>query len=380
MPWKEVSAVELREEFVMLASVEGSCFRELCRRYGISPTTGYKWLSRHTSEGRAGLADRSRRPLSSPRRTAQEIEERVLALALALREQHPAWGGRKLRRRLQDLGLEAVPSASTITAILRRHGRLEAVDPSKHRAFLRFEHAAPNDLWQMDFKGHFAMSRGRCHPLSLIDDHSRFSPGLEACANEQADTVRERLTGIFRRYGLPRRILADNGAPWGDDRESRQTRLTVWLLRLDIAVSHGRPYHPQTQGKAERFHRSLADEALAGPPLRDLAECQKRFDDWRHVYNAERPHQAIGLEVPLRRYKPSPRPFPERLAPIEYDSADIVRKVDVNGRLSWRARSFPVGKALQGQAVAIRPTIDDGRYTVFLGHHAVATIDLTKTT
>ena len=376
MPWKEVSAVELREEFVILASVEGSCFRALCRRYGISPTTGYKWLSRHTSEGRAGLADRSRRPLSSPRRTAQEIEERVLAL----REQHPAWGGRKLRRRLQDRGLEAVPSASTITAILRRHGRLEAVDPSKHRAFLRFEHAAPNDLWQMDFKGHFAMSRGRCHPLSLIDDHSRFSPGLEACANEQADTVRERLTGIFRRYGLPRRILADNGAPWGDDRESRQTRLTVWLLRLDIAVSHGRPYHPQTQGKAERFHRSLADEALAGPPLRDLAECQKRFDDWRHVYNAERPHQAIGLEVPLRRYKPSPRPFPERLAPLEYDSADIVRKVDVNGRLSWRARSFPVGKALQGQAVAIRPTIDDGRYAVFLGHHAVATIDLTKTT
>lgn len=299
---------------------------------------------------------------------------------LALREQHPAWGGRKLRRRLQDLGLETVPSASTITAILRRHGRLEAEASSKHRAFLRFEHAAPNDLWQMDFKGHFAMSRGRCHPLSLIDDHSRFSPGLEACANEQAETVRERLTGIFRRYGLPRRILADNGAPWGDDRESRQTRLTVWLLRLDITVSHGRPYHPQTQGKAERFHRSLADEALAGPPLRDLAECQKRFDDWRHVYNAERPHQAIGLEVPLRRYKPSPRTFPERLPPLEYDSADIVRKVDVNGRLSWRARSFPVGKALQGQAVAIRPTIDDGRYTVCLGHHAVATINLNKTT
>ena len=376
MPWKEVSAVELREEFVMLALVEGSCLRELCRRYGISPTTGYKWLARHAAEGRAGLADRSRRPLSSPRRTAREIEERVLAL----RERHPAWGGRKLRRRLQDLGLEAVPSASTITAILRRHGRLEAADSAKHRAFLRFEHAAPNDLWQMDFKGHFAMSRGRCHPLSLIDDHSRFSPGLEACANEQADTVRERLTSVFRRYGLPRRILADNGAPWGDDRESRHTRLTVWLLRLDIAVSHGRPYHPQTQGKAERFHRSLAAEALAGPPPRDLAECQKRFDDWRHVYNAERPHQAIGLEVPLRRYRPSPRPFPERLASLEYDSADIVRKVDVNGRLSWRARSFRVGKALQGQAVAIRPTIDDGRYTVCLAHHAVATIDLNKTT
>ena len=376
MPWKEVSAVELREEFVMLALAEGSCFRALCRRYGISPTTGYKWLDRYSAEGRAGLADRSRRPSRSPRQTAPEIEERVLAL----RDRHPAWGGRKLRRRLQDLGLEGVPSASTITAILRRHGRLEAADAAKHRAFVRFEHAAPNDLWQMDFKGHFALSQGRCHPLTLIDDHSRFSPGLEACADEQSGTVRERLTGVFRRYGLPWRMLADNGPPWGDDRESRHTRLTVWLLRLGIAVSHGRPYHPQTQGKAERFHRSLAAEALADPPPRDLAECQRRFDAWRQVYNAERPHQAIGLAVPLQRYSPSARPFPETLPPLEYDSSDIVRKVDRAGSLSWRGRRFRVGKALQGQAVAIRPTISDGRYDVCLGRHAIAIIDLTEAT
>ena len=374
MPWKEVSAVDLREEFVMLARDEGSCFRALCRRYGISPTTGYKWLGRHAAEGRAGLVDRSRRPLSSPRRTAREVEARVLAL----RDRHPAWGGRKLRRRLQDLGLDAVPSASTITAILRRNGRLDDAVADRHRAFVRFEHAAPNDLWQMDFKGHFALSQGRCHPLTLIDDHSRFSPGLEACADERASTVRERLTGIFRRYGLPWRILADNGAPWGHDRECRHTRLTIWLLRLDIAVSHGRPYHPQTQGKAERFHRSLAKEVLAGPSPRDLAECQRRFDAWRHVYNAERPHQAIALAVPLQRYRPSVRPFPESLPPLDYDSADIVRKVDTTGRLSWRGRSFRVGKALQGQAVAIRPTITDGRYDVCIGRHAVASIDLSE--
>ena len=376
MPWKEVSAVDLREEFVMLARVEGSCFRALCRRYGISATTGYKWLARYAAEGRAGLVDRSRRPLNSPRRTAREIEERVLAL----RDRHPAWGGRKLRRRLQDLGHEAVPSASTITEILRRNGRLDETVADRHRAFVRFEHGAPNDLWQMDFKGHFALSQGRCHPLTLVDDHSRFSLGLEACADEQASTVRERLSAIFRRYGLPWRMLVDNGAPWGDDRESRHTWLTIWLLRLGIAVSHGRPYHPQTQGKAERFHRSLAEEVLAGPPLKDLAECQKCFDAWRHVYNAERPHEAIGLAVPLQRYRPSSRPFPESLPPLDYDSADIVRKVDITGRLYWRGRPFRVGKALQGQAVAIRPTITDGRYDVCIGAHAIATIDLKQKT
>ena len=376
MPWREVSAVDQREEFVMLACCEGSCLRELCRRYGVSPTTGYKWLARHASEGRAGLVERSRRPRVSPGRTAGAMEERIVAL----RDRHPVWGGRKLRRRLQQLGAEAVPSASTITAVLRRHGRLDAAAAAGHRAFIRFEHAQPNDLWQMDFKGHFALARGRCHPLTVLDDHSRFALGLEACSDERAGTVRDRLTGVFRRYGLPWRILADNGAPWGDDADSRHTRLTVWLLRLDVALSHGRPYHPQTQGKVERFHRSLVAEVLAGPPPGDLADCQRRFDAWRHIYNAERPHQAIALAVPLERYRPSPRPFPETLPPIEYDSAEIVRRVDDNGCLSWHNRRFRVGRALQGQAVAIRPTIDDGRFNVCLGRHTLATIDLTEAT
>ena len=372
MPWKEVSAVELREEFVMLAQAEGSNLRELCRRYGVSPTTGYKWLARHAATGRTGLIDRSRRPRASPGRTPPQVENRILAL----RDRHPAWGGRKLRRRLQQLGEDRVPSASTITAILRRHGRLDATAATKHRAFIRFEKPAPNDLWQMDFKGHFAVPAGRCHPLTVLDDHSRFALGLEACADERATTVQERLCGIFRRYGLPWRILVDNGAPWGDDADSRYTRLTVWLLRLGVAVSHGRPYHPQTQGKIERFHRSLAAEVLTGPPPRELADCQRRFDAWRHVYNTERPHEAIGLLVPLERYRPSPRPFPDILSPVEYDSADIVRRVDQDGRLSWRNQRFRVGKAFQGQPVAIRPTEDNGRFDVYFARHPIATIEL----
>jgi transposase InsO family protein len=373
MPWREVSAVDLREEFVMLALREGSNVRALSRRYTISPTTGYKWLGRYAQAGRAGLSDQPRRPRASPRRTPAAMEERIVAL----RDRHPAWGARKLARRLCDLGVGDLPSLSTITEILRRHGRLDAAQADKHRAFIRFEHAAPNDLWQMDFKGHFALRTGRCHPLTVLDDHSRFAPGLEACADEQGKTVQHRLSEIFRRYGRPWRMLMDNGAPWGDDRDNPHTALTVWLLRLDIAVSHGRPYHPQTQGKAERFHRSLVAEVLGGVPLADLADCQRRFDAWRQIYNCERPHEGIGLDVPIARYAPSPRAFPETLPPLEYDSADIVRSVDANGRICWRGRSFPVGKAFRGQRVAIRPTTSDGRFDVCLGAHPIASIELT---
>ena len=372
MPWKEVSAVDLREAFVMLALAGGCNARELYRRFGISPTTGYKWLARHAGEGRAGLHDRSRRPEHSPGRTPAALEARVLAL----RDEHPAWGGRKLRRRLQDLGVTEMPSASTITGILRRNGRLNNEGANRQRPFLRFEHAAPNDLWRMDFKGHFAAGRGRRHPLTVRDDHSRFSVCLEARADERGTTVRERLTAAFRRYGLPWRILADNGAPWGDDAASPHTWLTVRLLRLGVATSHGRPYHPQTQGKAERFHRSLAAELLAHQPFADLAHCQRRFDAWRHVYNSERPHEAIGLAVPIPRYRPSPRPFPESLPPVEYDSADSVRRVDAAGNLYFRNRTFRIGKAFRGYRVALRPAIQDGCFNILFTGHPVATIKL----
>jgi transposase InsO family protein len=372
VPWKKVSAVDLREEFVMLAQQDASNVRALCRRYAVSPTTAYKWLARHAAEGRAGLVDRSRQPHASPGRTSPAMEERIVAL----RDRHPAWGGRKLHRRLIDLGMAAVPSPSTITAVLRRHGRLDANEAVKHRAFIRFEHAAPNDLWQMDFKGHFALRAGRCHPLTVLDDHSRFALGLEACADERWTTVQAQLAKLFRRYGLPWRILVDNGAPWGSDADRRDTRLTVWLLRLDIPVSHSRPYHPQTQGKAERFHRSLMAELLTRQPLVDLDDCQRHFDAWRQIYNAERPHEGIELQVPLARYRPSPRSFPETLPPIDYATSDIVRTVDAEGRISFRNRSFRIGKAFRGHRVALRPAPEDGQFNVCFGRHPIASIDL----
>jgi transposase InsO family protein len=374
MSFAEKSVMSLREEFVRLALAPEANVRELCRRFGVSAPTAYKWMERYAAQGRDGLADRSRRPHDSPGRIAAAVERRIVAL----RDAHPAWGARKLRRRLRDLKLAGVPSASTITQVLRRNGRLETATAAP-RAFIRFEHAAPNDLWQMDFKGHFALRRGRCHPLTVLDDHSRFAVGLDACADERWTTVQARLTGLFRRYGMPWRILADNGSPWGADAEIPHTLLTVWLLRLGIAVSHGRPYHPQTQGKAERFHRSLAAELLTRQPLSNLDQCQRSFDAWRQIYNAQRPHEALDLQVPLARYRPSTRAFPETLPAIEYQHNDIVRTVDSEGRISFRNQPMRISKAFRGYRVALRPTDKDGCFDVCFADHRIAGIDLNET-
>lgn len=294
MPWSEVSRMDSRAEFTNLALVEGANVSALCRRFGISRKCGYKWLERRARG--AGFADQSRRPHSSPARTDAAIETAVLAL----RHSHPTWGGRKLRRRLLDLGRKRVPAASTLSGILRRHGLIDPDEALGHRAFQRFEHPMPNDLWQMDYKGHFARGRGRCHPLTVLDDHSRFSICLAACQNERTETVREQLTARFRRYGLPLRINVDNGSPWGEGAGYRFTPLTVWLALLGIAVSHSRPYHPQTNGKDERFHRTLNADVIQGKLFADLEQCQTAFDRWRTIYNTERPHEAIGLAVPAR--------------------------------------------------------------------------------
>ena len=374
MPWKEVSKMSQRREFVTLAQAEGTNRRALCRHFSISPTTGYKWLLRFRERSEEGLVDLPRRPRYSPFRTPAEIEQAVLAA----REAHPAWGARKLRAWLLGKGHEWMPSPSTITAILKRHGRIDPAEGPKHRAWQRFERQAPNELWQMDFKGHFPLNKGRCHPLTVLDDHSRFALGLDACGDEQGETVRGRLTSIFRRYGLPDRMIMDNGSPWGFDHDHPYTPLTVWLLRLGIGVSHGRPYHPQTQGKDERFHRTMTAEVLQGRNFTDLAYCQKVFDHWRDVYNLERPHEALGLLTPASKYEVSHRPFPDILPPLEYGPGDLVRRVQDKGRISVFGRIFKIGKAFRGMTVALRPTTTDGVWDVFFSIHAITQLDLRR--
>jgi transposase InsO family protein len=209
MPWQKVSIMDQRREFVELAMQEGTNRRELCRRFGVHPDTGYKWLGRFVADGE--LADRSRRPHSSPERTDRVIEDRILAI----RDAHPAWGARKIRRCLEREGVEA-PAFSTVHEILRRHGRIVA-PPGGARAHLRFEMPTANLLWQMDFKGHMGLADGsRCHPLTMVDDHSRYALCLKACANEQSHTVQRHLEETLRRYGMPDAVFVDNGSPWGD--------------------------------------------------------------------------------------------------------------------------------------------------------------------
>jgi transposase InsO family protein len=371
MPWRERSVMSERLEFVQFASQEDVNLTALCQRFGISRTTGYKWLERYSEDGLDGLEDQSRRPQHAPGRTSAAMEAQVLAL----RDQRPAWGGRKLYHRLRELGHHEVPSPSTITAILRRHGRL-ATPQRPQRDLVRFEHPEPNDLLQLDFMGHLALERGRVHPLTLLDDHSRFSLALIACDCEQQALVQVHLRAVFARYGLPRAILTDNGPPWGDSGAGGLTALEVWFIRLGIRVRHGRPRHPQTQGKVERWHRTIHAEVFRGPLYRDLAACQVAFDAFRHTYNLERPHAALEHAVPASRYQPSPRPFPATLPPIAYGPDDLVRKVNPYGIISVRSQRCFIGRGLAGMPVAVRPTTTDGRYTVHFCEHTVTTIDL----
>ncbi|HEV8577470.1 MAG TPA: IS481 family transposase [Thermoanaerobaculia bacterium] len=368
MPWQERDRMSLREEFVVLASREGAKVRDLCRRYGISPKTGYKWLSRYQQAGSAGLEDRSRRPHHSPKQTSPQVEEAVLAV----RRQNP-WGGRKIRDRLLAQGEDSVPPASTITGILRRHGCLVAQESEKHQAWARFEQAAPNEMWQMDFKE----LPGKGQALTSLDDHSRFALILQACPNKKTATVRDQLIAAFRRYGLPRSVLVDNGPPWGTGGAAHPyTALTVWLIRLGIRPIHSRPYHPQTLGKQERFHRTLEFEVLRGYPCETLEQYQHRFDAWRHVYNFDRPHQALAGQVPARRYQPSQRSYPEQLPLLEYGPEDIVRKVRDGGRMNFRGRTLRISQAFDGYPVAIRATARDGQFEVYFAHQRIASLDL----
>lgn len=373
MSWKTSIMVQ-RAEFVSLASVEGQSFSEACFRFGISRKTGYKWMNRFTSEGEAGLTDRSRRPKKSPGKSSTKTESMVVTL----RGKHPRWGGRKLRQRLLDLDRKKVPSASTITSILGRHGLLSELEGAgQPRAIQRFERASPNELWQMDFKGHFPMvGGGRCHPLTVLDDHSRYSIGIRACGNEQGVTVMQELVGMFRQYGLPIQMLMDNGSPWGDEGGQPWTVVTSWLVRLGIRVTHIRPHHPQTQGKDERFHRTLKAEVLRDRSHLDLSACQRDFDPWREVYNRERPHEALGMKVPASRYRMSERRYPEVLPSVEYGSEMQVRRVQSNTVISFRGHLVRIGKAFIGQPVGLLPSREDGLYEIFYCEQRIGWIDI----
>jgi len=368
MPWKDQSLVTIRREFVTRASQEGVNMTALCRQYGISRKTGYKWVGRPDDD----VADRSRTPHHQPRRSAPEVE----AAVVAMRERHPCWGGRKLEVKLRESGLADVPRPRTITAILQRHGVLAPRQARPPAATQRFEHAAPHDLWQMDFMGHRPLIiPGRVHPLTILDDHSRVLLSLTACPHEQLETVWTLLKACFGRYGLPRAILTDNGPPWGTSRGGI-TRLEAWLRRLGVELWHGRFRHPQTQGKVERIHETISVEAFGTRTFRDLAVAQTAFDAFRLTYNLDRPHEALDYVVPMTRLAPSPRFLPDDLPRPVYAPEDAVRRVRSQGAIGFANRSWFVSRGLIGEDVAVRPTAQEGVYTVHFCHEQVGQLDL----
>jgi transposase InsO family protein len=377
MPWRESTVSDLKEEFVRLASAGGINFSQLCLRYGISRKTGYKWLARWAAgcgSSRSLLA-LSSRPHNSPKLTAPAVQQQVLDVRAA----HPAWGARKIAHvLLRDHALCVAPS--TVTAILHRHGLISPAASQAATAWQRFEHEAPNRLWQIDFKGHFATDAARCHALTVLDDHSRFNLLLHALDNERFESVQACLQRAFGLYGLPERINADNGPPWGtSDQHSRITRLTLWLIRLGITLSHSRPFHPQTNGKDERFHRTLKAEVLAHRHFRDLPDVQQHFDHWRHVYNCVRPHESLSMATPSQRYTPSARAMPQALPAIEYAPGSIVRKVQSSGLITLKGRTIRLPGALRGLPVALIAQPDnDGAFDVLFCHQRVHQFNLAE--
>ena len=384
MSWRIKNLMEARIEFIEDLRNGVLTMSEVCRRHGISRKTGYKWQQRHENGGSAALMDESRKPHRSPLKTCVGLEEAVLQI----RKEHPVWGGRKIRRVLYNEGIpgDDLPAASTITNILRRHHMLGEGTRMGSASFQRFERETPNDLWQMDFKGHFQTSRsGRCYPLTVLDDASRYNLILEACAGETRRIVQPILQRSFERYGLPRQILCDHGNPWGqgmgpDGRQHGTPRLEVWLLRLGVDLIHGRVRHPQTQGKEERFHRTLKAEVLSQQTeWLDHKSCQKSFDNWRQIYNHKRPHEALGDDVPASKYQLSKRAYPQEVPTAEsYQiKGDEVRITRSKGEITFHNRSYYIGAGFIGEPVFLREEVD-GRYGVYYCWKRIGQIDLTK--
>jgi len=385
MPFRTVSIMNQRIEFCFLASKSESNFSDLCRRYTITRKTGYKWLERYKDHGLNGLQDQSRRPHHFPKQTSYDIEEYIVKL----RKNDPEWGSKKLHKILckdKEAGkykYEMIPCKDTITRILGRNGLIDPNRSKLSKDFERFVRQYPNELWQMDYKGWFALlNRQQCHPLTITDDNSRFNICLEACKNQQEETVRTALVKVFRKYGLPYMLLTDNGVPWGsrgnETSEGLQcfTTLEKWLIQLNVKLIHGRPYHPQTQGKEERFHKTLKQELIDHEQFRDHDHCQKRFDLWRDKYNCIRPHEALDFKTPAEIYQPSCKTYPEKIKPYEYDISDIKRKVQDKGVISFKNNVIRVGKAFIGENVALRKSKAESTYEIYFCNQLIRTITL----
>ena len=346
MPWKDKTVEELRKEFVEAAQ-DCSNFSSLCREFGITRKTGYKWLSRYEADEE--LSDRSRRPNVTANKTAAETELKIVEA----RSSHPGWGAKKIKVSLENKGVE-MPCIKTVNNILNRYGCISKEESLRHKAFTRFEKERCNEMWQTDFKGEFKMQDGKyCFPLDIFDDHSRFVIRIkpsESTSNLVLPTFRE----AFYEYGMPDSVLSDNGAQFAGFRQG-YTQFEKWLMNHDVLPIHGRIKHPQTQGKIERFHRAMNQELLKHYTPKDISDAERVFNDWRNCYNNERPHEALGMKCPSDIYVPSNRVYRDDVKKYEYSGKYHVIKVNSWGYVRFDRWQIYLSETMIDEYIEFRP-------------------------
>lgn len=346
MPWESKTVEELRKEFI-IASKTTSNFSSLCREFGITRKTGYKWIAR--AEETNDLSDRSHARKNISNKTDKETEN----LILSVRKDNPAWGGKTIRQVLVNQGHEDLPCVKTCNNILKRNGCISEEESLKHKPFVRFERDKCNQMWQTDFKGDFALLDGtRCFPLDILDDHSRFSIKIAAKPNTLgvADSFRE----AFYEYGMPDSVLSDNGWTFRGFRNG-YTHFEKWLMNHDILPIHGRIMHPQTQGKIERFHRTMKTELLNQNKFKDILDADRGLQEWRMKYNNIRPHEALNMKCPAEVYIPSDRTYIDNIKKFEYGGQHHVIKVNSWGYVRFNGWQVYLSETMINENIEFRP-------------------------
>jgi putative transposase len=372
MGWMETCAMDERMRFVMAIERRDETLAAVCRRFGVSRKTGYKWLARYDEEGVEGLIERSRAPLNHP----QTVSAAIAEFCLQVRRRHPTWGPVKVRRWLADkMPGTKWPAVSTIGELFDREGltvkrRLRRRGPPSSAPFAHCGTA--NDVWCMDFKGWFLTGDGtRCEPLTLSDAHSRYLLRCQVLGRNDDDHVWPVLDAAFREFGLPKALRSDNGAPFASPGVGGLSRLSVKVIKAGVMPERIAPGKPQQNGRLERLHLTLLQDT-ANPPARSLRQQLERFKDFQCLYNEERPHAALGNDTPAKHYDVSPRTWDGTLREPEYGSDNAVRRVRHNGEIKWRGNTIYIGTALVGEPIAL--TENANGWTVSYGPIPLGTI------